>query len=187
MVHRTQRVQQDNTSPFAAALFATRDDDEDEEDLSFQLRECNRRGHRRTLAEFTDNAGVLHDRCNACRQQDRDAHQRRRAVAQATALDAQLAPQLEQQALLQAQPRGPHPLTPEGLNAKSMNPAEEARNAHWRAEMLKKQLEDCNHCNERWFELVLNPQGKCHKCKSSEKWTMINKMDPSMFLSQTSR
>ncbi|KAJ7770380.1 hypothetical protein B0H14DRAFT_2273408, partial [Mycena olivaceomarginata] len=46
-----------------------------------------------------------------------------------------------------------------------------------RLEWMKIEMQTCNSCNERWFDLDVK-EGKCDKCRKRLKFHAGNQMDP---------
>ncbi|KAJ7251959.1 hypothetical protein C8J57DRAFT_1137940, partial [Mycena rebaudengoi] len=46
-----------------------------------------------------------------------------------------------------------------------------------RQEWMKIEMQSCNACNERWFDLDVK-DGKCDKCRKKSKFQASNQMDP---------
>ncbi|KAJ7658085.1 hypothetical protein B0H14DRAFT_2425448 [Mycena olivaceomarginata] len=44
-------------------------------------------------------------------------------------------------------------------------------------ELMKIEMQTCNSCNERWFDLDVK-DGKCDKCRKKLKFHASNQMDP---------
>lgn len=119
--------------------------------------------------------------CQNCRA--RRAGQRARAAA--AAQNQQMQVQLEQQ----EQPPLQQPEQPnvpvfqnqaaDPLNDLAISAEDRVLLQKVRTELMAIQLDECSHCNEKWFDMKMK-NGKCSKCAKTNKWTAENNMDPGL-------
>ncbi|KAF8154323.1 hypothetical protein K438DRAFT_1622431, partial [Mycena galopus ATCC 62051] len=91
-----------------------------------------------------------------------------------------MAEQIDQQLPPQGPPPSQHPFNPSAEPA--VSPEDKILMDNVREKILQVQLESCDSCHERWFDLtVIN--GKCQKCRArnhSGKFQTSNMMNPGL-------